>query len=583
MTTPAGSGNGFGTVSWWGLSPALDLQAESPPVDPDSQSKTEHKIPELDALLLGSVDGRHMLRTLARAMLWPLRRFNFYVLENNLEAVARHMLIFSLALEEPEKMGLQERSETFLELWGNALLRPSVAAFLRAQASHLSNLVPEPDRLEELLPWLSLRPLKFRERDALEAVFRFWSGGEKGPEVFPMSRLWDSRLRHYLGSRYDARRGVADWDLRMKLHDRGAQVIHFHEFRRWRDTGVAFELRDLSAYHVPNRTMASGRLLSHRGERVAARGYWGDIATGPFVAFGIEADDKSLLRTSNGQPVKTASEITQHNVTELFRDVAAWRGPRAIKGNVEETKSPEPDAPAQEPFTIHFLPLDSSQTLHHKTCYRGRFQLLYVSCGMIHLLSPELGACVAPGGNLVVELARYLVDLRPKELKAFSDRVVEIAQAAGFAPHTGTKPSETFARFYKLGDSTRGGGDSAVESGPVPSKVLAPTPESINPPQADQAPSLEVMSPPKVDQTPPLEAMSPPEADQAPPLEAMSPPRADQIPPLEAMSPLQAEVVLPLEAISPPQADLAPPPEVISPVQEALAMSSAIAPLKHVT
>jgi hypothetical protein len=31
----------------------------------------------------------------------------FYVLENNLEAVARHMLIFSLALEEPEKMGLQ--------------------------------------------------------------------------------------------------------------------------------------------------------------------------------------------------------------------------------------------------------------------------------------------------------------------------------------------------------------------------------------------------------------------------------------------------------------------------------------------
>lgn len=29
MTTPAGSGAGFGSVSWWGLSPALDLQAES--------------------------------------------------------------------------------------------------------------------------------------------------------------------------------------------------------------------------------------------------------------------------------------------------------------------------------------------------------------------------------------------------------------------------------------------------------------------------------------------------------------------------------------------------------------------------
>lgn len=53
-----------------------------------------------------------------------------------------------------------ERTETFLELWGNALLRPSVAAFLRAQASHLANLVPEPDRLEEQLPWLSLQLLK---------------------------------------------------------------------------------------------------------------------------------------------------------------------------------------------------------------------------------------------------------------------------------------------------------------------------------------------------------------------------------------------------------------------------------------
>ena len=67
--------------------------------------------------------------------------------------------------------------------------------------------------------------VQFRERDALEAVFRFWAGGEKGPEVFPMSRLWDSRLRHYLGSRYDARRGVSDWDLHMKLHDRGVRGL----------------------------------------------------------------------------------------------------------------------------------------------------------------------------------------------------------------------------------------------------------------------------------------------------------------------------------------------------------------------
>ncbi|XP_006868360.1 PREDICTED: dynein assembly factor 3, axonemal [Chrysochloris asiatica] len=512
MTTPAGSGTGFGSVSWWGLSPALDLQAESPPLNPDSKAVTEHGIPELDVLLLGSVDGRHLLRTLARAVHWPRRKFNFYVLENNLEAVARHMLIFSLVLEEPEKMGLQEKSETFLEVWGNALLRPPVAAFVRTQAEHLAHLVPEPDRLAEQLPWLSLSVLKFRERDALEAVFRFWAGGEKGPETFPMNRLWDSRVRHYLGSRYDARRGVSDWDLHMKLHDRGANVIHTREFRRWRDTGVAFELRDPSAYHLPNRTLASGRLLNHRGERVAARGYWGDIATGPFVAFGIEADDQSLLRTSNGQPVKTAGEITQHNVTELFQELAAWgrartsqRDPEPVQWEKEAENVQPPEASAQGSFSVHFLSLDSAQTLHHKNCYKERFQLLYVACGMVHLLSPELGACVAPGGCLTVELARYLVDLREEQLQAFSVRVGELARAAGFSPQSGIKSSETFARFYKSGNSP-----PAADTNQATAESVTPSADVLVPPSEAISPPLEaIATPPKVMATPP-EVMTPP-------------------------------------------------------------------------
>lgn len=369
---------------------------------------------------------------------------------------------------------------------------------------------------------------QFRERDALEAVFRFWAGGEKGPEAFPMSRLWDSRLRQYLGSRYDARHGVSDWDLHMKLHDRGARVIHTREFRRWRDTGVAFELRDSSAYHVPNRTLASGRLLSHRGERVAARGYWGDIATGPFVAFGIEADDETLLRTSNGQPVKTACEITEHNVAELFREMAAWGHPRAAEGDPEQVQggaegSSEPAAPAPEPFTVHFLSLDSAHTLHHKSCYMGQFQLLYVACGMVHLLSAELGACVAPGGRLIVELAQFLVDLRQEQLQAFSSRVGELAQAAGFAPQLGGKPSDTFARFYKAGDSAPGHEDPAVESGTPPPEVLAPPLEATDPPSEDRTQPLESGNPPSE----PLKLTS---ESQASLLEASVPPTGSQAP-----------------------------------------------------
>lgn len=36
-----------------------------------------------------------------------------------------------------------------------------------------------------------------------------------------MSKMWDARVRRHLGQRYDARTGCFDWDLSMKLHDRG--------------------------------------------------------------------------------------------------------------------------------------------------------------------------------------------------------------------------------------------------------------------------------------------------------------------------------------------------------------------------
>lgn len=90
----------------------------------------------------------------------------------------------------------------------------------RVKQERLLSLQPLPLAFSPRMP-----AAQFRERDVLEAVFRFWAGGEKGPEAFPMSRLWDSRLRHYLGSRYDARRGVSDWDLHMKLHDRGVRGL----------------------------------------------------------------------------------------------------------------------------------------------------------------------------------------------------------------------------------------------------------------------------------------------------------------------------------------------------------------------
>lgn len=45
-------------------------------------------------------------------------------------------------------------------------------------------------------------------------------------------------------------------------------------------------------------------LSGQQGNKVALRGYWGDIVSSPFLAFGIETDDQSLLKKQNGQHIK---------------------------------------------------------------------------------------------------------------------------------------------------------------------------------------------------------------------------------------------------------------------------------------
>lgn len=129
---------------------------------------------------------------------------------------------------------------------------------------------------------------------------------------------------------------------------------------------------------------------------------------------------------------------------------------------------------------------------------------------------------------------RYLVDVRPEQLQAFSDRVGELAQAAGFAPQPGAGPSETFARFCKSWDSAPGGPE--VESGTSAPDALAPPPEALAPPPDVLAPPPEATNPPSEGLTQPLQGQTPSEPLKLPPesqassLEASAPPTGSQTP-----------------------------------------------------
>lgn len=62
-----------------------------------------------------------------------------------------------------------------------------------------------------------------------------------------------------------------------------------------------------------------GHVSVQKGDKVAIRGYWGDIVSSPYLSFGIETDDKSLLKTQNGQPIKV-----KHTKFSVFFCLHCW-------------------------------------------------------------------------------------------------------------------------------------------------------------------------------------------------------------------------------------------------------------------
>lgn len=258
---------GLGSITWWGFSPALNL------LEHFHLMKDSSILKEVNVLLVGSGDIRHVLKTIAqkKRQLGSTSEtvIHFYILENNLELYARALFLMALVLESPERMGLQEKTELFAEIFGNTLVREHTNSYIQHLSNEFVKMVTDFDYLNKRLPVFNLELLKYKERDMLEGVFKLWRKPE--PKVFDIEQCWDLRVRQHLGTRYDSSKGAFDWDYSMKLSDRGAEIIGDRLYQKWRKTGVAFELRE-GTYSAPNKTLASGMLFKVEGERVGRRG-----------------------------------------------------------------------------------------------------------------------------------------------------------------------------------------------------------------------------------------------------------------------------------------------------------------------
>lgn len=418
---------------WWGLTPAVDLGAET-------------KISEVNILLIAQSDCRHVIQTLAKKYRHQkATNLKLHVFEPQLDNVARSMLFLTLALDQ--QLGLGRKAQLFMDLYGNSLIRPSTRQYLNEAANRLVKIVTNFNYAQNVLPSVSLDSLKYKDRDQLEHIFKFWSVGGDG---FDILGFWEQRVRGLLGTRYDSRRGVYDWDLHMRYRPYGADVVATQEYNQFREKGVAF-LQDDTDPCIPNVTLAS----FPPGAKTPASGYFGDVTTGPYPAFGLTSEEKELLKKYNGQLKKTATEISLHNIQQMLFElqnqtpleppseefenhVVRLDQSNQLKIRRTEWQKPaESDCYAALPTSgseIIFLPTSALKDYPGKAQFQGLFDVVTVPQHLVPQLPSNWHAMCKPDCLVLVESSKYVLGCGKDGLAKSKAEVDDLMKNSGAEP-----------------------------------------------------------------------------------------------------------------------------------------------------
>ncbi|KAJ3301926.1 Dynein assembly factor 3, axonemal [Kappamyces sp. JEL0829] len=345
------------------------------------------------------------------------------------------MLHLAILLDQTEELSLLQRSQLFLECFGNVMIREKTRDYINAKAMELirylvrANRSVVTDSKGFLASLLDFSALKFRERDDIEFVFKFWRD-EKRPWDGPA--LWDYRSRKYLGRRFDSRENIFDWDYSMKLLERdpAASIIHRQEYCKWRMHGNAHELRD-SHYEHSNRTMATVDHLTQEGLKVNKWGLFHDILVGPFLSFSVDSEHKHLLKKANERHQYPCQHIAEVNVQSMVHELTTGCVFQDTQvAAIQEVPAEAPVVPLDR-IKIHFLPCDPQETLVKKAAkWDQAFDRVFLSSALAHRL-PETQRVLKPQGQVVVEGAQYMLDLSREQLAAYTEKVLQLAASAG--------------------------------------------------------------------------------------------------------------------------------------------------------
>nr|XP_023011655.1 dynein assembly factor 3, axonemal homolog [Leptinotarsa decemlineata] len=415
---------------FWGLTPALDLLCE--------YEKSVGNIPEeLNILIIGSSDCRHILKTEARKYRHKNVKMNFYVMDSCVELLARQLLLMNIALQSQEILGLEQKTKIFMELYGNSLVRPSVANYLTSAASELIKMVTDYDYLSRMMSSVSLE-IRYKERDYLENLLKFWCSKDE----FNICDSWDRRLRKFLGARYDSKVGAFDWDLHMRYHNIGGKQVCNQEYRNYRMNGVAFSWLE-SEVSKPNRSLVCA--IHPNGDTFLHHGYLGDMQTGPFVAFGMECEDESFLKSHNGQNTYRATDVTERNLRQIFHELEhkteyiheatsnVTLGPVVMKQEklIVDVKGPDFIPRVSRKCLdiqgkIKFLSISELDSMKYKAKYHNFFDVLYFGSVYLKHFEKELVEKILKKSSLlIIEHQLFVLSYRKKELDEFKKTIEE--------------------------------------------------------------------------------------------------------------------------------------------------------------
>ncbi|CAH0555982.1 unnamed protein product [Brassicogethes aeneus] len=408
---------------FWGLTSALDLLAEL--------EKHNKNLPEvLNILIIGGADGRHVLQTVAKRYRHSKVVLNFYLIEKCGENLAKQLLLLNIALQPDTVLGLEQKTKLFMELYGNSMVRPSVAKYLTSTALELVKMVTNYDYLSEQMNFLKLE-IKYKERDYLENLLKFWCGKDE----FNICDSWDKRLRKNLGVRYDAKLGAFDWDLHMRLHTIGGNQVCNQEYRNFRLNGVAFTWLE-SEVSKPNRSMVCAVIPN--GENYIHHGYLGDMQTGPFVSFGLSCEDEEFLKSQNGRNSFRSTDVTERNLKQIFWEILNQKeyihekisdymlGTMVLKQeklvvdvkNVDVIPKRAVRCIELDNVKITFLSVQILEMMKFKEEYKDLFDLVYFgTCYMKHFSTDLLENISKSNTLLMIEHQLFVLSKRKKDLQ----------------------------------------------------------------------------------------------------------------------------------------------------------------------